>query len=70
VERRRRRRGPSRARRPHGEFLANLGLGQPALEAIVRRAFGATADRREIPRDRVERLVRERYGRPDWTERL
>lgn len=59
-----------RARRPHGEFLCNLGLGRPALEAIVRRAFGATADRREIPRDRVGRLVSERYGRADWTERL
>ncbi len=59
-----------RARRPHGEFLANLGLGRPALEAIVRRAFGATADRHQIPRDRIERLVRERYARPDWTERL
>jgi lipoate-protein ligase A len=59
-----------RARRPHGEFLVNLGLGRPALEAIVRRAFGATANRREIPRDRIDRLVRERYCRPDWTERL
>lgn len=59
-----------RGRRPHGEFLVNLGLGRPALEAIVRRSFGATADRREIPRDRIDRLVRERYGRPDWTERL
>lgn len=59
-----------RGRRPHGEFLVNLGLGRPALEAIVRRAFGATANRQEIPRDRIDRLVGERYGRPDWTERL
>lgn len=59
-----------RARRPHGEFLVNLELGRPALEAIVRRAFGATADRDQIPRDRIERLIRERYARPDWTERL
>lgn len=59
-----------RGRRTHGDFLVNLDLGRLALEAIVRRAFGATGDRREIPRDRIDRLVVERYGRPDWTERL
>ena len=59
-----------RGRRPHGDFLVNLGLGRPALEAMVRRAFGATADRWKIPRDRIDRLVGERYARPDWTERL
>ncbi|MEI8227838.1 MAG: lipoate--protein ligase family protein [Planctomycetota bacterium] len=59
-----------RARRPHGEFLANLHLGRPALESLVRQAFGAVATRYVIPHDRVERLVRERYSREDWTNRL
>lgn len=59
-----------RGRRPHRDFLANLGLGRSALERLVRQAFGATAVRSEWPRDRVERLVRERYGAADWTNRL
>jgi lipoate-protein ligase A len=59
-----------RARRPHGEFLANLHLGRPALESLVRQAFGAVATRCAIPHDRVERLVRERYSQEDWTNRL
>lgn len=61
-----------RGRRPHAEFLANLGLGRGVLEDAVRRAFGA-AERfpaEAIPDARVERLVRERYADAAWTERL
>ena len=59
-----------RARRPHGEFLTNLGLGRAVLEGIVRRAFAATATLTDWPRDRVARLVSERYAADDWTNRL
>ena len=59
-----------RGRRPHGEFLTNLSVGRTVLESLVRRAFGAATARTEWPRDRVERLVRERYRRADWTHRL
>jgi lipoate-protein ligase A len=59
-----------RARRPHGAFLANLGLGRARLEELVRRAFGTSAHRRGVPWERVERLVRERYGDAGWTHRL
>ncbi|MFM1905119.1 MAG: putative lipoate-protein ligase [Planctomycetota bacterium] len=59
-----------RARRDHAAFLANLGLGRPALEAAVRQAFAATRCRTAWPADRVAALVRERYASPAWTERL
>lgn len=59
-----------RARRPHGEFLANIGLGHEPLVAAVRTAFAARRDRAEWPRDRVARLVRERYADPAWIGRL
>jgi lipoate-protein ligase A len=62
-----------RGQRPHGAFLANLGLGRATLEAAVRAAFGAAlADGPGAawPADRVARLVRERYAAADWTERL
>lgn len=59
-----------RAGRDHAAFLANLGLGRPALETAVRRAFHAHAGRSDWPRDRVAMLVRERYADPAWTHRL
>ncbi len=59
-----------RAGRPHGEFLANLGLGPGPLVAAVRAAFAATRDRDAWPTDRVARLVRDRYADPAWLRRL
>jgi lipoate---protein ligase len=59
-----------RSRRSHGEFLANLGLGRKTLEQAVRDAFHATRAHGEWPRDRVARLVAERYAASDWTSRL
>jgi lipoate-protein ligase A len=59
-----------RAGRPHGAFLANLGLGRGRLEAAVQAAFRAVAGPAEWPRDRVVALVRERYAAAAWTERL
>ena len=59
-----------RAGRHHGAFLANLGLGRRTLDDAVRTAFAATAARADWPRDRVERLVRDRYASAEWTARL
>lgn len=59
-----------RARRPHGEFLANLGLGTRALETAVQEAFAATHVRTSWPADRVARLVADRYASLAWTNRL
>lgn len=59
-----------RAGRNHRAFLANLGLGRPALDAAVRTAFAATVSATDWPRDRVAALVRERYAMPEWIERL
>jgi lipoate-protein ligase A len=59
-----------RSRRSHGDFLANLGLGRERIVRIVRAAFNATVACGEWPRDRVERLVAERYAASEWTGRL
>jgi lipoate-protein ligase A len=59
-----------RAGRAHGEFVANLALGRPALEEAVRAAFRADRAAADWPRDRVAALVAERYADPDWTHRL
>lgn len=59
-----------RARRPHAEFLTNLQLGREPLEAAVRQAFATACLRSTWPRERVARLLEERYHRDDWTRRL
>lgn len=59
-----------RVQRTHGDFLVNLNLGRERLEAIVRQAFGASVPRSAVPSERISRLVRERYAREDWTQRL
>jgi len=59
-----------RAGRPHGAFLANLGLGREAVAGAVRRAFAAGTERADWPAERVAALVRERYASVAWTERL
>ncbi len=59
-----------RGGRNHGEFLATLGLGRQTLERLVRAAFGAEQVTADWPRDRVARLVRDRYAAAEWTERL
>lgn len=59
-----------RAGRPHGAFVANLGLGAAPLAAVVRAAFNAERAATDWPRDRVTRLVRDRYADVGWTHRL
>lgn len=59
-----------RGRRSHAAFLANLDLGRSTLDAAVRSAFAATSERLAWPQDRVQRLVRDRYGNPHWTARI
>ncbi|MGI9178574.1 MAG: lipoate--protein ligase family protein [Pirellulales bacterium] len=59
-----------RAGRGHGTFLANLSLGQTALDAAVRTAFAAATVRSEWPQPTVAALVRERYLDAAWTQRL
>lgn len=56
-----------RAGRPHEEFVANLPLPGPTLVRSVIGAFGADKPTTVWPHEEVQRLVRERYGREEWT---
>lgn len=58
-----------RAGRDHAAFLANLELGRAAIDAAVRRAFGAFERLGTWPAERVEVLARQRYACREWTER-
>jgi lipoate---protein ligase len=55
-----------RQSRGHGEFVANLPLARQSVEAAVCAAWPTSGNFSEWPADRVEQLVRERYGRNDW----
>ena len=55
-----------REARGHAEFIANLPLSKSTLEASVLAAWPTTGELFDWPRDRVEQLVAERYGRNDW----
>jgi lipoate---protein ligase len=56
--------------RPHVEFLANLDLDASAMRGGLVATWQANNTCREPPLDRMHALVRERYGRKDWSERF
>jgi lipoate-protein ligase A len=59
-----------RRERPHGEFVVNLPLDRASLMAAVREAFEAGEPLGDWPRERTDQLVREKYSRQDWNDRL
>lgn len=57
-----------RAGRSHDDFVANLPLPRPALVQAVSAAFAARSITTDWPREETQRLVRQRYGREEWTQ--
>jgi lipoate-protein ligase A len=55
-----------RAGRPHADFIANLPIERPTLEAALVAAWNAHQPLATWPRDAVERLCEERYRREAW----
>lgn len=58
-----------RGQRSHGDFLGNLPLPAAALRSLLSRAWDAHELLPEWPEQSVRELVREKYGREDWTRR-
>jgi lipoate-protein ligase A len=52
--------------RSHETFLCNLGIASDGLRLALREAWGAKEVLREIPFDRIETLVGERYAQKEW----
>jgi lipoate-protein ligase A len=52
--------------RPHSEFVMNLPLAEQALRGAVIEAFTATDELATWPRERVQQLVADKYGRREW----
>jgi lipoate-protein ligase A len=55
-----------RASRSHANFLLNLPLSRQDLTAILHQAWPTEKEAREWPRDRLNRLVAERFARDEW----
>jgi lipoate-protein ligase A len=58
-----------RNNRSHEDFMANVGATAAELKTRLRQAWQADAAISHYPRTEVERLVAEKYRRPDWTYR-
>jgi lipoate-protein ligase A len=59
-----------RQHRPHSEFTTNLNLKSAQVRACIRDGWKAAAEFCEVPFARMEALVRERYGRDEWSEKF
>ncbi len=58
-----------RQSRAHEEFMANLRLPAEEIKRRLRVAWDANDQRCDWPSNVVSRLVREKYGRKEWTKR-
>lgn len=61
---------PYRQNRSHGDFLTNLNLPPTAIKDVLQRAWGAAEELKDIPLDRIEQLVRDRYAKEEWTSKF
>ncbi len=55
-----------RAGREHREFLMNLECPAKAIRAALVRAWNGRQLATEVPQERIDELVAEKYGRDDW----
>jgi lipoate-protein ligase A len=59
-----------RQHRPHGEFTTNLNLKSAQIRAGIRESWKAVEEFSAVPFARIEALVRERYGRDEWSKKF
>jgi lipoate-protein ligase A len=56
-----------RRQRAHLEFLTNLNLSSAQVRDTLRTSWNASEEFSAVPLDRIDVLVAERYGRPEWS---
>jgi len=59
-----------RHNRPHLEFITNLKLESAQVREGLRNAWNAGEESPVDPLPRIETLVRERYGREEWSRKF
>jgi lipoate-protein ligase A len=55
-----------RRNRSHKDFLTNLPVKADAVKGAMKRAWGANDLLEQIPEERIDRLVHEKYAREEW----
>jgi lipoate-protein ligase A len=58
-----------RKQRRHSDFLMPLQLGRDAIQSALIQAWDARVSRVDLPAAAVQRLVAEKYSRPEWNLR-
>ena len=59
-----------RVNRSHADFLINLNVPAPTINAALIKAWDATAPLAPIPFDQITRLAREKYSLDEWNLRF
>lgn len=59
-----------RQNRPHQKFLVNLGLQDSQIKHALKKSWGADEELNDIPFDKIERLVKEKYSTDKWNLRF
>lgn len=59
-----------RQQRRHSEFVRNIPVSRAALKRSLMHIWQADEEDSAPPLPAIERLVREKYSRPEWTFRL
>lgn len=59
-----------RQNRPHSDFVTNLRIDVDRMCEGLRDEWQARALLEVAPLDKIERLVNERYGRPEWSSKF
>ncbi len=58
-----------RERRPHRDFLINLGLMAEQVKEAIRAGWSSAGPPPSLPLDRMHRMIAERYSRREWNFR-
>ena len=58
-----------RGHRSHGDFVANLPADVPTVRALLVNEWHPHGQHGELPWERVQTLVAEKYGTAEWTRR-
>lgn len=56
--------------RSHMEFLTALPVPSAVLREKLKETWNACEDLNQLPLDHIDRLVEERYGRKEWSEKF
>jgi lipoate-protein ligase A len=59
-----------RQHRPHLEFITNLNLTSAQVRDCIREGWNAVEEFSDVPLARMEALVKERYGREEWSKKF